>query len=79
MRLPEPRKNLYVSVIHREEEGKIVESLVSLELENFNGQNITFYMDPDEELDDFIEGLKRAKKRAIEMVGKEVTDELAAN
>lgn len=79
MGLPEPRKNLYVSVIHREEEGKIVESLVSLELENFNGQNITFYMDPDEELDDFIEGLKRAKKRAIEMVGKEVTDELAAN
>ena len=79
MRLPEPRRNLYVGVIHREEEGKIVESLVSLELENFNGQNITFYMDPDEELDDFIEGLKRAKKRAIEMVGKEVTDELAAN
>ena len=79
MRLPEPRKNLYVGVIHREEEGKIVEALVSLELEDFNGQKITFYMEPDDELDNFIEGLKRAKKRAIEMTGKEVTDELAAN
>lgn len=79
MTLPEPRKNLYVGVIHREEEGKIVESLVSLELEDFNGQKITFYMEADDELDNFIEGLKRAKKRAIEMVGKEVTDELAAN
>lgn len=79
MTLPEPRKNLYVGVIHREEEGKIVEALVSLELEDFNGQKITFYMEPDDELDNFIEGLKRAKKRAIEMTGKEVTDELAAN
>lgn len=79
MTLPEPRRNLYVGVIHREEEGKIVEALVSLELEDFNGQKITFYMEPDDELDNFIEGLKRAKKRAIEMIGKEVTDELAAN
>lgn len=79
MTLPEPRKNLYVGVIHREEEGKIVEALVSLELEDFNGKKITFYMEPDDELDNFIEGLKRAKKRAIEMTGKEVTDELAAN
>lgn len=79
MTLPEPRRNLYVGVIHREEEGKIVEALVSLELEDFNGQKITFYMEPDDELDNFIEGLKRAKKRAIEMTGKEVTDELAAN
>lgn len=79
MTLPEPRRNLYVGVIHREEEGKIVEALVSLELEDFNGQTITFYMEPDDELDNFIEGLKRAKKRAIEMIGKEVTDELAAN
>lgn len=79
MTLPEPRKNLYVGVIHREEEGKIVEALVSLELEDLNGQKITFYMEPDDELDNFIEGLKRAKKRAIEMTGKEVTDELAAN
>lgn len=79
MTLPEPRKNLYVGVIHREEEGKIVESLVSLELEDFNGQKITFYMEADDELDNFIEGLKKAKKRAIEMVDKGEVNELAAN
>lgn len=62
MTLPEPRRNLYVGVIHREEEGKIVEALVSLELEDFNGQTITFYMEPDDELDNFIEGLKKGKE-----------------
>lgn len=70
MTMPDSHKKLHVGVIHRVENGTIVESLITLNLEDFNGQKITFYLEPNDDVDNFIKGLKQAKKRAIELIGQ---------
>lgn len=70
MTMPDSQKKLHVGVIHRVEKGKIVESLITLNIEDFNGQKMTFYLEPNNDVDNFIKGLKKAKKRAIELIGQ---------